>query len=60
MTFERLFMTHVCFEACLGDYFYIAEREPKAKNAKPEQFVDFSFIKELDQSGFIDSLYRKK
>jgi NitT/TauT family transport system substrate-binding protein len=37
----------------------IAERDPRAKSAKPEQFVDFSFIKELDQSGFIDNLYKK-
>ncbi len=38
----------------------IAERDPRAKTVKPEQFVDFSFIKELDQSGYLDSLYRKK
>ena len=38
----------------------IAERDPRAKSAKPEQFVDFSFIKELDESGFIDGLYKKK
>jgi NitT/TauT family transport system substrate-binding protein len=38
----------------------IAERDPRAKTAKPEQFVDFTFIKELDQSGFIDNLYKKK
>ena len=38
----------------------IAERDPRAKSAKPEQFVDFSFIKELDESGFIDALYKKK
>ena len=38
----------------------IAERDPRAKAAKPEQFVDFTFIKELDQSGFIDNLYKKK
>jgi ABC-type nitrate/sulfonate/bicarbonate transport system substrate-binding protein len=38
----------------------IAERDPRAKSAKPEQFVDFTFIKELDQSGFIDSLYKRK
>jgi NitT/TauT family transport system substrate-binding protein len=37
-----------------------SERDPRAKTAKPEQFVDFSFIKELDGSGFIDSLYKKK
>jgi NitT/TauT family transport system substrate-binding protein len=38
----------------------IGERDPRAKTAKPEQFVDFTFIKELDQSGFIDSLYKTK
>jgi len=38
----------------------IAGRDPRAKKAKPEQFVDASFIRELDQSGFIDGLYKKK
>jgi hypothetical protein len=38
----------------------VAERDPRAKSAKPEQFVDFTFIKELDQSGYIDGLYKKK
>ena len=38
----------------------VGERDPRAKTAKPEQFVDFSFIKELDQSGYIDGLYKKK
>ena len=37
----------------------LAERDPRAKNAKPEQFIDASFIRDLDQSGFIDSLYKK-
>ena len=37
----------------------LAERDPRAKTVKPEQFVDFSFIRELDQSGFIDGLYKK-
>jgi NitT/TauT family transport system substrate-binding protein len=38
----------------------LSERDPRAKTAKPEQFVDLTFIKELDQSGFIDGLYKKK
>ena len=38
----------------------IGERDPRAKSAKPEQFIDASFIRELDQSGFIDGLYKKK
>src|SRR5262245_1894779 len=37
----------------------LAERDPRAKSAKPEQFVDPSFIRDLDQSGYI-GLYRKK
>jgi NitT/TauT family transport system substrate-binding protein len=38
----------------------VAERDPRAKTAKPEQFIDSTFIKELDASGFIDNLYKKK
>jgi NitT/TauT family transport system substrate-binding protein len=38
----------------------VAERDPRAKSTKPEQFVDFTFIKDLDQSGYIDGLYKKK
>ncbi|MBI4529101.1 MAG: ABC transporter substrate-binding protein [Deltaproteobacteria bacterium] len=38
----------------------IAERDPRAKTVKPEQFVDFTFIRELDKSGYIDNLYKKK
>jgi NitT/TauT family transport system substrate-binding protein len=38
----------------------LAERDPRAKAAKPEQFADMTFIRELDQSGFIDALYKKK
>jgi hypothetical protein len=28
------------------------------KKAKPEDFYDASFITELDQSGYIDSVYK--
>ena len=38
----------------------LAERTPKAKTAKPEDFLDARFIKELDESGFIDNLYRRQ
>ena len=38
----------------------LAEENPKAKSAKPEDFVDARFIKELDQSGYIDGLYRAR
>ena len=36
----------------------LAETDPKAKTAKPEDFIDIRFIKELDESGFIDELYK--
>ena len=38
----------------------LAEENPKAKSAKPEDFVDSRFIKELDDSGYIDNLYKAK
>ena len=31
---------------------------PNAKSAKPEQFIDNSFVAELDKSGFIKELYK--
>jgi ABC-type nitrate/sulfonate/bicarbonate transport system substrate-binding protein len=31
---------------------------PKAKNANVERFFDARFVRELDQSGFIDTLYK--
>jgi NitT/TauT family transport system substrate-binding protein len=36
----------------------IGERNPAAKTAPVEQFFDPSFVKELDDSGYIDKLYR--
>jgi ABC-type nitrate/sulfonate/bicarbonate transport system substrate-binding protein len=38
----------------------IGDENPKAKSARPEQFVDTRFIKELDDSGYIDGLYKGK
>lgn len=34
--------------------------EAKGKSAKPEDFLDASFIRELDQSGYIDGLYKRR
>jgi NitT/TauT family transport system substrate-binding protein len=36
----------------------LAVRDPKGKTARPEEFVDLTFVKELDSSGFIDRLYK--
>src|SRR5438445_8044056 len=33
-------------------------KNPKAEAATPDQFVDLTFVKELDSSGFIDRLYK--
>lgn len=35
-----------------------AEKDPRARNANPEDFVDMRFVKELDESGFVDNLYK--
>lgn len=36
----------------------VGAKDPAARAAKPEQFVDLTLIKELDSSGFIDRLYK--
>lgn len=36
----------------------VATKNPAAKNAAPEQFIDSSLMEEIDRSGFIDRLYR--
>src|ERR1043166_5605909 len=38
----------------------MVKEEPKAKDAKPEDFVDARFIQELDNGGFIANLYKGK
>jgi len=42
-------------QAVLGD---LASRNPKAKDAQTSQLVNLSFLKELDESGYIDRLYK--
>jgi ABC-type nitrate/sulfonate/bicarbonate transport system substrate-binding protein len=37
----------------------LGERNPAARTAKPEQFVEPRFVRELEASGFVDALYRK-
>lgn len=38
----------------------LGEKEPRIATLKPEEFADMSFVKELDESGFIDGLYKSK
>ena len=40
-------------------YDYVAQTRPEIRSRKPEEFVDASFISELDKSGFIKKLYEK-
>jgi NitT/TauT family transport system substrate-binding protein len=37
----------------------VATRDPRAKNFKPETFMDLRFVKQLEDSGFIQGLNRK-
>jgi NitT/TauT family transport system substrate-binding protein len=37
----------------------LATRDPKAKNVNPESFMDVRFVKQLEDSGFIQGLYPK-
>jgi NitT/TauT family transport system substrate-binding protein len=37
----------------------LARTVPAAKNAKPEQFIDFSFLDRLEKSGLLKELYRQ-
>jgi ABC-type nitrate/sulfonate/bicarbonate transport system substrate-binding protein len=41
-------------------YDYVATTRPEIRNRKPEEFMDPSFIAELDKSGFIKKLYESK
>jgi NitT/TauT family transport system substrate-binding protein len=36
----------------------LSDQNPKAQSARPEQFINSTFIRELDSSGFIDRLYK--
>jgi ABC-type nitrate/sulfonate/bicarbonate transport system substrate-binding protein/LysM repeat protein len=54
---EKPYPTLRGIQMILGE---MAAAEPKAQAAKPERFVDLTFIKELDSSGFIDRLYKAR
>lgn len=41
-------------------YDYVAATKPEIRERKPEEFMDPSFIAELDKSGFIKKLYAQK
>jgi hypothetical protein len=37
----------------------LAAKNPKLKAAKPEDFVDMSFVKKLDDEKFFERLYKR-
>ncbi len=37
----------------------LAEKRPQAKNAKPEQFVDLSFLQELEKENFFNEMAKR-
>lgn len=41
-------------------YEYVAATRPEVYKHKPEEFIDASFVEELDKSGFIKKLYEKQ
>ena len=41
-------------------YDIVAFRRPEIRSHSPEEFVDASFVAELDKSGFIKKLYEQK
>jgi len=41
-------------------YDIVAFRRPEIRSHQPEEFVDMSFVAELDKSGFIKRLYEQK
>ena len=38
---------------------WMAEKDPRAKAAKPEQFIDGTILREIEKSGFVAKLYQK-
>lgn len=38
----------------------LALTNPKAKNAKPQDFIDARFVEEFDKGGYIDGLCGRK
>ena len=38
---------------------WMGEKDPRAKAAKPEQFIDDSILREIEKSGFVAKLYQK-
>ena len=53
---EKPYPTVAGIQTVLDEY---AKRIPKAKTMKPEEFMDLSFVKKLDDKKFYDRLYKR-
>lgn len=53
---EKPYPTLQGIQTILDEY---AKRFPKAKTMRPEDFVDSSFVKKLDDEGFYERLYKR-
>ena len=53
---EKPYPTLAGIQTILDEY---AKRFPKAKTMRPEEFVDSSFVKKLDDEGFFERLYKR-
>jgi len=56
---HRLAAPYPNIEGMKTSYEYVAMTRPEVYKRRPEEFVDASFVEELDKSGFIKKLYRK-
>ena len=50
---------HVSSAAIQTQLTWMAERDPRAKAVKPEQFIDGSILREIEKSGFVAKLYQR-
>lgn len=53
---EKLYPTLPGIQTILDE---LALKNPKAKTARPEDFIDMSFVKKLDDEGFYERLYKR-
>ena len=56
---HRLATPYPIIKGMKTSYEYVAATRPEVWKHKPEEFIDASFVEELDKSGFIKKLYEK-
>ena len=53
----RLQLKNEAIQAILDE---VAQNDPRAKNVKPQELIDYRFLDEMEKSGFFDKLWAKK